>query len=224
MRFKTTLIIATTLFANNVNADQNSLKSTNVYLSVDYGQQKSKLKSGGFNTIGNFSASDNDEDKGHTIGVKLGLDLKGKWRFDIAYRKYEDQDYTTDSFLPPTPTFFYISKSKAKTIMATAYYDLFKFKKLKFYGGLGIGASNVKISTNDGVVGGSVNERKFSWQTEFGAEYPLTNKLMFNIGLRYVDLGKSKINLETVVGAAPAGDFTADLSSREIFLGLRYNF
>lgn len=224
MRLKSTLIIATTLFANNVNADQTNLKTTNVYLSVEYGQQKSKLESGGFNTAGNFSNSGNDEDKGNTIGLKIGLDLKGKWRFDLGYRNYKSQDYTTDSFLPPTPTFFYVSKAKAKTIMVTAYYDLFKFNKLKFYGGVGIGASDVKISTNDLVVRGSANERKFSWQTEFGAQYPVTNNLKFNIGLRYVDLGKSKINLETVDGAAPAGDFTAEFTSREVFIGLRYNF
>lgn len=224
MRLKTTLIMATALFANNVNAEQNNSKSSDVYLSFEYGQQKSKLKSGGFNTAGNFNASGSDEDKSNTLGAKIGLDLKDKWRFDIGYRKYKSQDFTTDSFLPPTPTFFYQSKVKANAIMVTAYYDLFSINKFKFYGGVGIGASDIKISTNDNVVRGSASKREFSWQTELGAEYPLTKKLKFNIGLRYVDLGKAKINLETVGSAAPAGDFTAEFSSREVFLGLRYNF
>ena len=106
--------------------------------------------------------------------------------------------------------------------MLSAYYDFIEYNKFVFFGGLGLGQARTHVSTNDTVVQGSGSSTKFAWQAELGVAYPLTPALQINGGYRYVDLGRTKVNLN--LAGAPVGDFSADLKSNEVFLGLRYKF
>jgi len=216
-------VVSISLQTKIAHAEWSKWKEVDRYLAVEIGQHDSKMRSGGFNTAGAFENTNNDEANGKLFSIKAGVEIN-KWKFDIGYRQYESQDYTTDGFRPPTPIFFYDSKLKAKAVMVTAYYDFYEYNKLDFYGGAGIGESRVEISTTDGVVEGSGSETNFFWQVELGVEDPITNSLVLNVGLRYVDLGKTEINLHRLGGGAQAGNFTADLTSEELFFGLRYIF
>ena len=219
MKKKWLIVVATTtMLANTAYAGWPTQENTKIYLGAEVGRDIGKMDSGGYNNSG-FENENDDRDNENFYSVKVGTELGDKWRFDITYRDYEDHDYTTDSFLPPDPTFFYDSTIKSKAFMATVYYDFYNNGKLEFYGGAGAGISRTKVSTSDTVVEGSGSENNFAWQVELGVDYPLTDCLILNTGFRYVDLGKTKIDLDN-----DNGDFTADLSSEEVFLGLRYTF
>ncbi len=210
--------LATTAQAQGVN-----WSTARFYLGAEIGQSYTSMDSGGFNTLGPHLNTNDDKNHNTMYAIKAGVDM-GRLRFDLGYREYDRDKYTTDSFQPPVPTFFYASKIKTKAWMLSAYYDFIEYNKFAFYGGLGIGQARTHVSTNDTVVQGSGSDTNFSWQGELGVAYPLTNALHINGGYRYVDLGKTKINLSAIGGGAPAGDFSADLKSNEFFLGLRYKF
>ena len=197
-------------------------KAARFYLGAEVGQSWTHMDSGGYNTAGAFPNTNDDRDRNNLYALKAGVDF-GRLRFDLGYRDYARGKYTTDSFAPPVPTFWYDSKIKSKAWMLSAYYDFIEYNKFVFFGGLGLGQARTHVSTNDTVVQGSGTDTKFSWQAELGVAYPLTPALQINGGYRYVDLGRAKINLVNGVGAA-SGDFSADLKSNEIFLGLRYKF
>lgn len=214
------IIFATVFVVNQAYAGWNDSK---VYIGAEIGKSRSQMNSGGFNTAGPHENTNDDRDSEKLFGIKLGLKLDDRWRFDVGYRKYGDQNFVTDSFEPPTPTFFYDSKIKTKAVIASAYYNIYKNNKLDLYGGAGLGAARTKVSTTDFVVEGSGSDTNLVWQVELGADYSLTESLTVNAGLRYVDLGKTKIDLNNLIGN-DAGDFSADLTSKEVFLGLRYIF
>lgn len=193
------------------------------YVAGEIGRSQIKMDSGGFNTAGSFPNTRDDKDRSNMFAVKAGIDF-GKLRFDVGFRDYAKSKFTTASFAPPTPTFFYDSKIKTKTWMASAYYDLLEYENIVLYGGAGVGAANSHVSANDGVVKGSESDTRFAWQFEVGVEYPVTKELRVNGGLRHVDLGKTKIGLQTIVAPTPAGSFTADQKANELFLGFRYSF
>lgn len=224
MKHRLMMIAASMLIVNAVHAEWPKFDDTKVYFGAEIGKSSSKLKSGGFNTSGPHENTNSDKESGNLYGLKIGIKPSDKWRFDIGFRRYENHDYITSSFQPPTPTFFYNSKVKSKAGILSAYYDFYKFENLNFYSGVGVGVSRTKVSTSDTVVEGSATETNFAWQVELGTDYPLTEALTLNAGIRYVDLGKTTVDLQTMGLGGPAGDFTADLSSKEVFLGLRYTF
>lgn len=202
---------------------QSMLDDADFYLGVSGGLSSSMFDSSGFNTAGGFDNTNDDRDDGVFFGtLKAGMDF-GQWRFDIAYSRYESTNYVTDSFAPPTPTFFYSTKLKAETGMLSAYYDLYTYERCTFYVGAGIGAARTGMYTTDGVVQGGGSNTEFAWQAEAGIECPLTESLLLDVGLRYVDLGKHDISLIDGVNT-PAGNYTGDLSSLDLFLGLRLVF
>jgi len=217
------IVIAVAMTVNTAYAELPNWDDSKIYLGVEIGTSQSKIKSGGYNTAGPHENTNDDTKHRKPLGVKIGMEFSDRWRFDIGYREYENQDYITGSFQPPTPTFFYNTNIKSKSVIATAYYNMYKHDKLDIYGALGVGASRSKISTTDAVVEGSETKTSFSWQVELGVDYPLTKSLIFSAGVRYFYLGKIKIDLSSGGGFA-AGNFVADLSSKEAFLGLRYIF
>ncbi|MCU7960397.1 MAG: porin family protein [gamma proteobacterium symbiont of Bathyaustriella thionipta] len=228
MKYRILVTIASTMIVNTAYADWPKWEDTKIYLGAEIGMNESRIESGGFNTIGAFKNTRNDKDTGGLYSVKMGVDFLERWRVDIGYRQSQDQEYTTGSFKLQNPAFFYASDIESKALMLTAYYDFFKFEKMSFYGGAGIGISKTKASTNDTVVRGSDSETNFAWQAELGADYPFNDSFMINAGIRYVDLGETKVDLKTEVDLkgdeTAEGDFTADLTSKEVFLGLQYMF
>lgn len=224
MKNKLMIITASMLAVNSAYAEWPTFDDAGFYLGAEIGRSSSKLKSGGFNTAGPHQNTNSDKESGNLYGLKIGIEPGDRWRFDFGLRRYANNNYVTSSFQPPTPTFFYNSRVKSKAGIVSAYYDFYKLENLNFYSGVGIGLSRTKVSTSDTVVEGSETETNFAWQVELGADYPLTEALTLNAGIRYVDLGKTTVDLTTMGLPGPAGDFTADLSSKEMFLGLRYTF
>lgn len=189
------------------------------YIAAEYALGSMKLKSGGLNTAGPHMNTGDDRTGGSQLGIKIGAGYGNRWRADIGYRHYFSRSFTTGSYAPPTPEFFYKTKVRASALMGSAYYDLIEAGRLRVYGGLGLGVSRVRLSTDDTVVQGSGSKTRFAWQLELGADYPLGQNLGLNFGVRYVDLGKTRIRLDE-----GDGHFSADLRSTELFVGVRHSF
>jgi opacity protein-like surface antigen len=197
--------------------------SIHPYLGVELGRTRIDLDSGGFNTLGPHENTNDDNDAERAFGIKAGLEY-GRWRAELSYIDRRNFEFTTDSFRPPTPTFFYDSEVRADSLMLSGYYTFFKHEKIAFYGGGGIGGTKVKIDVTDGVAEGDDRNTNFTWQVEGGAEIELTENWIMQAGWRYIDMGDIDVDLASVGGVVPGGNYDADLTATEVFLGLRYRF
>ena len=187
-------------------ADEPQAAGFRLYVGTELSAQETELDSGGFNTAGNFPNTGTVEEVGGAVGLKLGGEVGEALRFDLGYRKYENQRFTTGSFAPPNPTFFYGSKVELETLMVSAYYELLQTPNHSIYCGAGIGTSRTEVSTNDTVVSGSERDSfDFAWQVELGLDYNLTDSMRFNTGVRYTDLGKTKVDLNPIGGGGARG-------------------
>ncbi len=170
-----------------------------------------------------------DDDNGGSIGVKVGMHLGERFRMDLGYAYYGENDFTTKSD-PLEGGYLWQSEAEIHTVMLAAYYDYAQFKKVNLYIGAGIGASFVDFDaleywTGSGEPSGwysSESDTLFSWQVETGIEYLLAQNITLYGGFRYIDLGEIDSVVVNVRG--PDGNLTADLDVQEIFVGLRYRF
>ena len=202
--------------------DQNDNK---FYIGVEAGNSFVYNHSGGFNTAGVFHNTGNDRGDAVLVGIHAGREF-GPLRADLGFTYRKHFDFTTNSFQPPTPTFFYESDVRAYTWMFNLYYDFMDIDKCRWtpYLGAGVGGSRVGITVNDTVVKGKEFDINFAWQAEAGIEYALTKCINLQLGYRYVDMGETTIPLRSIVGGMPSGNFKADLYSHEVVFGVSYRF
>jgi len=195
------------------------------YLEGETGASFAQFDSGGHNTIGPHDNTGHDSDTTVVPGVHFGAGLFSFLRADLGFNYRGNLDFTTNSFQPPTPTFFYKTKiDHTYTLMASLYFEPIHLKKWTPYIGAGVGSAWVEDKTNDTVVQGSSKETNFAWQAEAGIERELTEHLTLRLGYRYIDMGDIKIALNTISGAIPGGSLKGDLTAHEVIVGLRYSF
>lgn len=191
-----------------------------VYIGAELDIARVKLDSGGYNISGDFPNTNDDIKLNSLPNIKIGLDFMNDYRMDVSYRQYSSKTYVTDSFAPPTPTFFYDNDVKVSTTMINLYRNFYKADVFTLYAGGGIGMAKTKIATDDTVVNGAASKNNFAWQLEVGSDYNINESMVLNFGYRYADLGKTTVLLDS----GTSGDFTADMTSNELFIGLRYLF
>ena len=138
MKTRLLAIAVLSTLAASAQAQGLSWSAARFYLGAELGQSHTGMDSGGFNTLGPHPNTNEDTDRNNQWDVKAGVEM-GRFRFDLGYREYERGKYTTDSFQPPVPTFFYTSKIKSKAWMLSAYYDIVQHNKWSVYGGAGLG-------------------------------------------------------------------------------------
>jgi opacity protein-like surface antigen len=212
-----------------------------IYIGVSVNAAHSNLSSGGFNSAGFFANSDcdpnavvagfdcgpGDDVVGGSIFVGkdavLSFGEKSSIRVEAELSYAGDSDFVTASFPgPPGPiAFAYRTQvSNLKTVFVNAYYDRAMSEKLTLSAGLGIGVSNFKLTTTDGVVSGSDSFNTFSYNVGLGARYKISKRVDLFGQVRHVYNGKANLALN----AGAAGNYTARLNSNEVRLGLMYNF
>jgi opacity protein-like surface antigen len=202
-------------------------EGVSLYAALEFRASFDTLDSGGFNTAGAFPNTGSDEQTNLTIGGAMGLSIPlrfGALRVECEGISADMFNTVTNSFAPPTPTFFYRTDySDRWAVLANAWYDIPLCKHFGVYGGGGVGGGGATMSVNDTVVQGRDSSTDFVWQAGGGitATY---NRVTLDVGYRYMDWGKSSVNLTTIVGPTPAGNFTADVTSHQVFVALRYAF
>jgi len=148
------------------------------------------------------------------------IDLAGRQRDQsIAFDRG-----VTDSFQPPTPTFFYqVALEDNWTVLANVWYDYVLNDRWSLYGGGGLGAAGYNLSVNDTVVEGRGATTDLAFQVGVGLSYRLREKLTIDFGYRYVDMGKADIALTGIGGGVPAGNYTLDVTSHDFVVAFRFN-
>ncbi len=215
-----TLVTVLTIATNAGAAD----KSIKPYVEAEVGYSSIKMESGGFNTAGPHENTGDDRAGRVVPALHVGAKFFNVVRGDIGFHYRGKSDFTTNSFAPPIPTFFYLTEVKdVYSLMFSVFAEPFQFKNFTPYVGAGIGSTWMKVSSNDSVVMADDSQTKFTWQVEAGIQYAFTENLSVRAGYRYVDMGKFDVQLFDTVGI-PGGNLTGRLTAHEVMAAFRYTF
>lgn len=202
-----------------------SLESIKPYVSGTVTGSFIEADSGGFNTVGLFNNTGSDDSDVYGLGGALGiaadfdawrarLEVEGMWR--------DDQVSVTNSFMPPTPTFFYQVQADSNwSVLGNMWLDVPVAEFFSIYGGGGLGGAGGQLTVNDTVVGGTGHDEGFAWQAGAGMIVELTDTVELDLGYRFVDMGETAINLQSIGIGTPAGNYTLERESHEILATLR---
>jgi len=209
---------ASTVFAS-------SLKNAKFYLEAEAGATFANLDSSGYNIAGGFDNAGDDSVTTVVPGIHAGVQLLDYLRADVGFNYRGNLPFTTNSFIPSDPTYFYKTNvDYADTVMFSLYLEPIHYKKFTPYIGAGFGAALIKTGTDDTVVFGRERTVNFAWQAEAGIQRELTQHLTLRLGYRYVDMGNLKTALIAYSDGTDAGEFKGDLIAHEATVGLRYTF
>ncbi len=140
---------------------------------------------------------------------------------------YQDSSYVTGSFPGASPfAFFYdTTVTEHRAAFANVYVDHALDDKFTLFGGGGVGMATMTVVTADGVVQAlPQSDTNFAWNAGVGISYEVRPGLDLFTQYRYVDFGTADVDLTTIVGGAPAGNYELDMHANEIRLGVRMTF
>lgn len=198
-----------------------------LYASINLRGSFDELQSGGYNTVGNFPNTGGDSADTFSIGGALGVSIpqgRGGYRIECEGIYVDPFDTVTNSFRPPTPSFFYQTEfSERWAVLGNLWRDIPLNDCWDFYVGGGLGGGGATMSVSDRVVQGSGSSTDFVWQAGCGLNWKWRPRVSVDVGYRYMDWGTTSVQLGFSSGNPNFGDFTADITSHQVFLGVRYN-
>ncbi len=196
-----------------------------LYLEGEVGSSFIEMRSGGFNTAGPHENTGDDRTTQVVPGLRFGAVFFDFLRADVSYNYRGKLDFTTNSFQPPVPTFFYTTEvSDVSSLMFSVFVEPFHFKNFTPYLGAGIGNTWMKVKTNDTVVMADSSDSNVTWQVETGLHYAFTKNLGMRIGYRYIDMGRFNVPLTGIGSGITAGNLTGALTAHEVMAAFRYTF
>jgi opacity protein-like surface antigen len=204
-----------------------------LYGSFGTGLSFTNAQSGGVNWFGpHQNTGDGDQTSPPFTGAlgvafspdEIGLAGVGL-RLEIAGTGGYATRLTTNSFEPPTPTYFYQTDVNAWTGMANLWVDLPVSDEVGLYVGGGAGIARIHLETSDTVVTGSSNDTNFAWTAGAGVTWRVATWAVLDLGYRYVDLGETETELRDFLGpSVPPSSLTLDMTSHQILTSVRISF
>ena len=196
------------------------------YITGIIGASFGTLQSGGVNNEGNFANTGRATDSLLTAGAAIGTAFdrdNGLLRLEVEGRGRDALSGSTNSFEPPTPTFFYsVRASDGWSVMTNAWRDWYLTERLGFYTGGGIGAGGYRLSVDDSVVSGYGHVGGFAWQAGTGTTYRITNRTTIDLGYRFFDTVSDSLPLTLGgPGGPPAGSYVSNFYASELLLSVR---
>ena len=200
--------------------------SRRFYITGIIGASFGTLQSGGINTAGNFPNTGRATDSLLTAGFAGGMAFDratGLLRLEVEGRGRDALQGSTNSFEPPTPTYFSsVRAADGWSVMANAWRDWYLTQRLGFYGGGGIGAGGYRLTVSDGIVSGYGHVGGFAWQVGTGTTYRLTERTTIDLGYRFFDTVSDSLPLTEIgSGGAPAGSYVSNFYASELLLSVR---
>ena len=200
--------------------------SRRFYITGIIGASFGTLQSGGINNEGNFPNTGRATDSLLTAGGAIGMAFdrdNGLLRLEVEGRGRDALQGSTNSFEPPTPTFFYsVRASDGWSVMTNAWRDWYLTERLGFYTGGGIGAGGYRLSVDDSVVSGYGHVGGFAWQAGTGTTYRITNRTTIDLGYRFFDTVSDSLPLTLGgPGGPPAGSYVSNFYASELLLSVR---
>ena len=125
---------------------------------------------------------------------------------------------------------FFINELRTQSLMFNAYYDFKNTSKFTPYVSAGAGVTRVKNTqtlnpqfSEEVNLGLSDTSNSFTWSAGAGVAYKVTENVALDLAYRYVDAGEIEFKNSVAQEAAKLKS-TADLTSHDYSLGIRYNF
>jgi opacity protein-like surface antigen len=196
------------------------------YITGIIGASFGTLQSGGTNTEGNFPNTGRVNDSLLTAGGAIGMAFDrsaGLLRLEVEGRGRDALSGLTNSFEPPSPTYFYsVRAADGWSVMTNAWRDWYLTERLGVYGGGGIGAGGYRLTVDDSVVSGYGHVGGFAWQVGTGTTFQLTQRTTLDLGYRFFDTVSDSLPL-TVNGSGgvPAGSYVSNFYASELLLSVR---
>jgi opacity protein-like surface antigen len=200
--------------------------SRRFYITGIIGASFGTLQSGGLNTEGDFPNTGRATDSLLTAGAAVGMAFdraNGLLRLEVEGRGRDALQGSTNSFEPPTPSYFYsVRAADGWSVMSNVWRDWYLTERLGFYGGGGIGAGGYRLTVNDTVVSGYGHMGGFAWQAGTGTTYQLTKRTTIDLGYRFFDTVSDSLPLTTIgSGGIPAGSYQSNFYASELLLSVR---
>lgn len=198
------------------------------YISGNIGASSGTLQSGGINTEGEFENTGRARDKLLAAGGAIGEAFErsnGLLRLEIEGRGRSLLAGKTNSFRPPTPTFFYETRVRDSwSLMVNAWRDWNFTDRLGVYAGGGIGVSGYHLTVDDSVVIGSGKMTAYAGQVGTGMTFKLTDRITLDLGYRLFGTQSSSLpinlNGSSETGSA-AGTYRSNVYANELLLSVR---
>jgi len=196
------------------------------YITGIIGASFGTLQSGGTNTAGDFLNTGRANDSLLTAGAAVGMAFDrsgGLLRVEVEGRGRDALSGQTNSFAPPTPTYFYsVRAADGWSVMANAWRDWYLTERLGFYGGGGIGAGGYRLTVSDPLVSGYGHVGGFAWQAGTGTTFQVTRRTTLDLGYRFFDTVSDSLPLtENGSGGVPAGSYVSNFYASELLLSVR---
>ena len=164
--------------------------------------------------------------------AELEYTYKDKAKFSSSIDKvtFEADGNSETIDAPEGISSFFINELRTQSLMLNAYYDFKNTSKFTPYVSVGAGVTRVKNTqtlnpqfSEEANLGLSDTSNSFTWSAGAGVAYKVTENVALDLAYRYVDAGevefKNNIDLENAKLKS-----TADLTSHDYSLGIRYNF
>ncbi|MCP4511602.1 MAG: outer membrane beta-barrel protein, partial [Fuerstiella sp.] len=166
---------------------------------------------------------------GGAVGKYIPVCLCGKkmrLRAEVEGIDRYDFNFVTNGFpgvvpAAPTPRFYAVHVDDVWTVSGNLWLDIPVADDIDIYTGFGLGASGFDASVTDTFVTGFSRNTEFSYKLGAGIGLKMTRDVVLDFGWRFVDLGQTNVNLSTIAGGAPAGNYELDLHSNEFVVAVR---
>lgn len=201
-----------------------------LYASFGTGLSFTSADSGGINWFGPHENTGEGDDTlppfAGALGVafapeELGVAGLGL-RVELAGVGNYASRFTTNSFQPPTPTFFYETEVDAWTGMVNLWVDVPVSETFGLYAGGGAGFASVHLETDDTVVHGVETDINFAWTAGAGVSWRVARWAVLDLGYRYVDLGDAATELVDPFSSVPTSYLTLDnIHSHQVLASFR---
>jgi len=151
-------------------------------------------------------------------------------RTEVEHLRGRDAQLTTASF---TPLDAYRSDAESWTLMGKLRLDIPVrspvhallgrrapfLEPVTIYGGAGAGIAETDLKVSTGLLVGSSDRQRFSWQALAGIGYQLNDRVQLSVGWRYLDFGEAKTQLYDSA-FVNRGRYSIDLDANEFTASL----
>lgn len=151
--------------------------------------------------IGQFVSGD-DKDDFYNASLAAGYQYGNGWRTEAEYTFNKKAEYTSGSSIFSTS--FNHHKTESQRLMLNVYRDYEIHQGVSVYGTAGIGIAKVKSSGWQGNPSrqyGSNTDTNLAYSLGAGVSYEPIERLNFDLGYRYIDLGKIESGMNNFANA-----------------------
>lgn len=168
-----------------------------------------------------------EKDRLGGASLAAGYQYGNGWRTEGEYTFRQKTEFTSGS--TAFPTSYNHLKLKTERLMLNVYRDYELGYGVSLFGTAGLGVAKVKAGGWQGNTSreyASSTQNNLAWSLGAGVSYSPLERLSFDIGYRYVDMGKIESGYNTFGNVRGLKDeqMKARLATSEFTLGTRYLF